>query len=386
MNPNINPHVKEIQISGIRQFFNRVQEYPEAMQLTLGQPDFPTPKHIKTAAKTALDKDKTTYTANAGTIELRKAASEWIQNKYELAYHPFSEIIVTAGASQAIDVAMRTILEPGDEVIVPAPVYPAYAPIIKQCGGIIKYADTRKSDFKLTPELIREHISPATKAIMIPYPSNPTGVVLSADEMQALYLELREKNIFIVADEIYSELCFDDAHRTIASYPGMKEKTILINGLSKSHSMTGWRIGFLFADASITQHLLKVHQYNISCASSISQEGALAALVEGQNDPEEMRETYQKRRNWMLSKLQEINIPVVKPGGAFYLFPDIRASGLSSFDFALQLLETEKLAVVPGDAFSEYGEGYIRISYAYSMEQLEESMERLERFWKRIIS
>lgn len=384
MSPKLNPRVTELEISGIRQFFNRVQHYPEALQLTLGQPDFPTPEHIKAAAKNALDLNKTTYTANAGTFELRKAVSSWIYSKYSLVYEPDNEIIITSGASQAIDVTMRTILEPGDEVIVPAPVYPAYAPIIKQCGGIVRYADTRGSNFKLTPDLIKEHLSEKTKAIMIPYPSNPTGVVLTSAEMNELYTELKDREIFIVADEIYSELCFDDYHRSIASYPNMKEKTIVINGLSKSHSMTGWRIGFLLADANITKHLLKVHQYNVSCASSISQAGALAAVTDGWNDAENMRNTYKERRKWMLDRINQMNIPVVNPGGAFYLFPDISKSGLSSFDFALRLLEEEKLAVVPGDAFSKYGEGYIRISYAYSLEQLKESMLRLERFWLKI--
>lgn len=386
MENKLNSRVTDLQISGIRQFFNRVQQYPDAVQLTLGQPDFATPEHIKMAAKAAIDNNQTTYTANAGTLELRQAVSNWAFSRYKMDYDPDTEIIVTTGASQAIDVAMRTILEPGDEVIIPAPVYPAYAPIVKQCGGIVVYADTTETEFKLTPEHLNELISARTKAVMLPYPSNPTGAVLSAEELKLIHNVLVDKDIFVIADEIYSELCFDAPHQSIAVLPKMKSKSIVINGLSKSHSMTGWRIGFLFADASITRHLLKVHQYNVSCASSISQAGALAAVDKGLSDPIEMKDVYKLRRDWVLQKLQKMNIPVVEPGGAFYLFPNIQLTGMTSFDFAVQLLEEEKLAVVPGEAFSPLGEGFIRISYAYSMEELEESMIRLERFWNRYVN
>lgn len=383
MEQKLNRNVTELEISGIRQFFNRVKQYPDAVQLTLGQPDFPTPAHIKEAAVAALANDETTYTANAGTMELREAVSSWAHARYNLEYSPDSEIIVTAGASQAIDVTMRTILEPGDEVIIPAPVYPAYAPIIKQCGGIVVYADTTDTEFKLTPEHLDKLITSKTKAVMLPYPSNPTGAVLTNLELRLLHEVLVTKEVFIVTDEIYSELCFDGPHETIAVMPEMKSKTIIINGLSKSHSMTGWRIGFLFADASICRHLLKVHQYNISCASSISQAGAVAAVRDGITDPVIMKDIYKERRDWMVQKLQELDIPVSNPGGAFYLFPDISETGLSSFNFAVKLLEEEKLAVVPGDAFSDLGQGYIRLSYAYSQNELEEAVERLGNFWRK---
>ncbi|WP_147802154.1 aminotransferase A [Alkalicoccus halolimnae] len=384
MNQKLNQQVTNLEISGIRQFFNRVQQYPEAVQLTLGQPDFPTPEHIKTAAAEAIVNNETTYTANAGTIELRKAASAWAEKRYNLTYMADSEIIVTVGASQAIDVTMRTILEPGDEVIVPAPAYPAYEPIIKQCGAEVIFVDTRKSGFKLTKEQLLKHITKKTKAVMLPYPSNPTGVVLSEYELRELHSVLEQEEVFVVADEIYSELRYNGKHESIASLPNMKEKTIVINGLSKSHSMTGWRIGFLFAHESVARHLLKVHQYNVSCASSISQAAALAALTSGLTDPVNMRTIYNRRRVWLVKQLQDASIPAVVPEGAFYIFPDISKSGLSSYEFSLKLLSEEKLAVVPGNAFSSFGEGYIRLSYAYSMSELEEAVKRLIRFWRKI--
>ncbi|MDQ0255186.1 aminotransferase [Evansella vedderi] len=380
----LNTHVKNIQISGIRQFFNRVASVPDAVQLTLGQPDFHTPEHIKTAAISAIQDNKTNYTANAGEKALLKAASSFLKKKYNLTYDPDSEIITTIGASQGIDVTFRTILEPGTEVILPGPVYPAYAPIITLCGGTPVFVDTRSTNFIITKEQIEKHKTEKTRAVILPYPSNPTGAVLTYDQGKELAEYLREQDLFVVSDEIYSELHYDQDHISIAQFPGMKEKTIVINGVSKSHSMTGWRIGFIFAPAYIQKHMLKVHQYNVSCATSISQHAAIEALTVGMDDPEEMKGEYRERRDYMLQRLGEMGIPTVKPAGAFYVFPSIQESGLSSFDFAVKLLEEEKLAVVPGDAFSSYGEGYIRLSYAYSMKQLQEALDRLEAFWKKI--
>lgn len=384
MESRMNPKVKDIQLSGIRQFFNRVQAYPKAVQLTLGQPDFDTPEHVKQAAKQAIDENHTRYTANAGLVELRKYASEFVQNKYQLQYDPMDEVIVTVGASQAIDVTMRAILEPGDEVLIPAPVYPAYEPIIRLCGGTPVLIDTRETGFIVTVEQIKSQQTSNTKALILPYPSNPTGAVLTEEQRTELAAYLKNEDIFIVADEIYSELTYASPHQSIATFPGMRERTIVINGLSKSHSMTGWRIGFIFAPKEICKHLIKVHQYNVSCASSVSQYAALEALKNGQEDPLYMKEQYEKRRNFMMARLAEIGLPTVMPTGAFYAFPSIAESGLSSFDFAVKLLEEEELAVVPGDAFSYLGEGYVRLSYAYSLEELEEALLRLEKFWKRI--
>ncbi|QKS71169.1 aminotransferase A [Paenalkalicoccus suaedae] len=386
MEHRINPAAASLKISGIRQFFQRVQQYPNAVQLTLGQPDFPTPDHIKDAAKRAIDQNKTTYTPNAGIMELREAISHHAQDKYSLEYRADSEIIVTVGASQAIDVALRTILEQGDEVILPGPVYPAYEPIIRLCGGKPVYVDTTMTGFKLTVEAIESTITSKTKAVFLPYPSNPTGVVLSEEELTQLAHYLKQKDLFILSDEIYSELCYTSNHKSIATFPGMREKTIVINGLSKSHSMTGWRIGYLMAPEEIAKHMLKVHQYNVSCASSISQYAALEAIKHGAEDPLTMKSEYNERRRFVMKRLHEIGMSVEEPFGAFYVFPSIKESELSSFDFAVKLLEEEELAVVPGDAFSPLGEGFIRLSYAYSMSELHEAMERMERFWKRILT
>ncbi|TMW73494.1 aminotransferase A [Alteribacter natronophilus] len=384
MEHKLNSRVKDIQISGIRQFFNRVSDYPDAVQLTLGQPDFHTPDHIKEAAKRAIDQNATRYTKNPGEDALVEAASSFMKKKYRLAYDPHSEVITTTGASQAIDTAMRTILEEGDEVILPGPVYPAYEPIIRLAGALPVYVDTRGTGFKLTAAALEGALTERTKAVIVPYPSNPTGVVMTEEELADIAAVLSKRDIFTISDEIYSELTFGSGHTSIAAMQGMKEKTIVINGVSKSHSMTGWRIGFIFAPAEIRAHMLKVHQYNVSCASSVSQRAALEALTAGERDAEPMREEYKKRRDYMFNRLEQMGMPAEKPDGAFYMFPSISKSGLASFEFCLQLLEEAKLAVVPGNAFSSYGEGYIRLSFAYSMENLEEALDRLEMFWTRV--
>lgn len=376
----INSEVKNIQISGIRQFFNKVAQVPDAIQLTIGQPDFPTPDHIKEAGKKAIDENRTSYTKNAGLDKLCWAATEFLKTKYQLVYDPKTEVITTIGASQAIDISLRTILEKGVEVILPGPVYPAYEPIIKICGAIPIYIDTRETNFKLTAAQITASITDKTRCVILPYPSNPTGTILTEAELAAIAQVLKDKDIFIVTDEIYSELVYGQGHRSIASFPGMKEKTIVINGLSKSHSMTGWRIGFVFAPENISKHILKVHQYNVSCASSISQHAAYLALTEGINDAELMRVEYQQRRDYVYERLVLMGMDVVKPEGAFYLFPSIEKFGMSANKFATRLLQEGKVACVPGTAFSSYGEGYLRLSYAYSREILEEGCNRLEKF------
>lgn len=376
----LNKRVQEIQISGIRKFSNKVAQYPDAISLTIGQPDFPTPEHIKEAGKQAIDANKTTYTQNAGLIELRRAASQFLEQQYGLSYDPETEVITTNGASEAIDIAFRTILEEGSEVILPGPIYPGYEPLIKLSGAVPVYVDTRKSDFKVSAEMIDKHITEKTRCIILPYPSNPTGVVLDEESIQEIAALLQDKEIFVLSDEIYSELLYGGKHQSIAAIPGLRDKTIVINGLSKSHSMTGWRIGFTFAPAYITQQMLKVHQYNVTCASTISQYAAVEALTNGIHDADAMKEDYKVRREYVYDRLAAMGLEVVKPEGAFYIFPSIEKYGLDSFDFATQLLEKEKLAVVPGSAFSEYGEGFVRLSYAYSMEVLKEGLDRLERF------
>lgn len=376
----LNQKVRDIQISGIRKFAQRVSEYPHAISLTIGQPDFPTPEHIRIAGCTAITNQQTTYTQNAGLLALRQAASQFVQSKYHMTYAADDEILVTVGVSHAIDITLRTILNPGDEVILPAPVYPGYEPIIRMCQAIPVYVDTRETEFVLTARALRAAMTERTKAVILPYPSNPTGTVMTADQFADLADVLRSEDIFVVSDEIYSELVYTGRHHSIATFPGMREKTIVINGLSKSHSMTGWRIGFTFAPAELTQHLLKVLQYSATCASSISQAAAIEALTQGADDALEMRIAYRDRRDFLLARLHEMGLDVATPEGAFYVFPSIQRLGCSSLEFATQLLARGGVAGVPGDAFSAYGEGYIRFSYAYAMPVLEEAMERMRVF------
>lgn len=380
MENRVNGSVRSIQISGIRRFFNKVKDYPGAVSLTIGQPDFPTPQHVKNAGKAAIDHNHTAYTANAGLFELRQAIADYVAEKYDLHYDPETEIITTVGASEAIDLTFRTILEPGDEVILPGPAYPGYAAPITLAGGVPVYVDTRDTDFKMTAPQIAEHLTERTKAVVIPYPSNPTGCVLTKNEVEAIAGLLRDKSVFAVSDEIYSELIYGQKHVSIAACPGMKDKTLVINGLSKSHAMTGWRMGYVLADLPIADQLIKIHQYGISCITSITQYAAIEALTTGKNDAEPMRQEYKKRLDYVIDRLENMGIDVVRPSGAFYVFPSIKKFGLTSEEFALKLLDQERLAAVPGSAFSSYGEGYLRLSYAYSMDVLKEGLDRLERF------
>ena len=378
----INQRVKTIEISGIRKFFNMVAHMEDLISFTIGQPDFPTPEHVKNAGIAAIDNDFTSYTHNAGTIELRKAACDFVAKKYGLDYVPESEVIVTMGASEAIDIAFRTILAEGLEVILPGPIYPGYEPIIQMMGAVPVHVDIRENQFRFTLEMIKPYITDKTRCIVLPYPSNPTGVSLSKEELKEIADFLKDKDIFILADEIYSELTFDQKHVSIASF--LKEKTIVINGLSKSHSMTGWRIGFLFAPENITNHILKVHQYNVSCANSIAQKAAYEALTAGFDDALTMKKEYIKRREYVYNRLTSMGFYVVKPDGAFYFFVKIPKSiPLNSFDFALKLVNETKVAVVPGSAFSNYGEGYFRLSFACSMETLEIGLNRMEHYIKK---
>ncbi len=380
----INPNVRDIEISGIRKFFNLVAKYEDVISLTIGQPDFPTPTHVKDAGKEAIESNRTVYTPNAGILELRNAAADFVGKKYSLSYDPESEIIVSVGASQGIDIAFRTILVPETEVILPGPVYPGYEPLIKLCGATPIHIDTRETGFQLTAELIEKSLSERTRCIILPYPSNPTGAALPEKELEKIAALLKDKDVFILSDEIYSELVFEDKHRSIANLPGMREKTIVINGVSKSHSMTGWRIGLVFGPEYVMKQMLKVHQYNVSCASSVSQYAALEALTVGIDDAKEMKVQYKARMEYVYGRLLEMGLDVVKPNGAFYLFPSIEKYKIKSFDFALKLVEEAGVAVVPGSAFSELGEGYVRLSYAYDMATLQKAMDRLEDFLRKL--
>ncbi|WP_462406438.1 aminotransferase A [Gracilibacillus sp. Marseille-QA3620] len=374
----INPKVKQIEISGIRKFYNLVSEIDGVLSFTIGLPDFPTPLHIKEQAIEAIENDMTTYTHNAGMLTLREAAAAFMSEKYSLAYNPNNEIIVTVGASQAIDIAFRTILKEGDEVILPGPVYPGYEPLIKLAGAVPVYADTTGTSFKMTKDVIAPLLTEKTKCVVLPYPSNPTGVSLTKEELTEIADLLRGRNTFVLADEIYSELTLDRKHISIGTI--LREQTIIINGVSKSHAMTGWRIGFLMAPESIAKHMLKVHQYNVSCASSISQMAALEAMKNGKNDAVMMKEEYRNRRDYVYGRLEKMGLRTVMPDGAFYFFVEIPDGFSTSLDFALELVRKKKVAVVPGSAFSEYGEGYFRFSYAVSMESLIIGLDRLELF------
>lgn len=374
----INPRVQQIEPSGIRKISNQLINYPDAINLTIGQPDFPTPERIKQAAHKAIDDNKTTYSHNAGLLELRQVVSTFFTNKYSFTYNPQTEIIITTGASQAMDTVFRTILEPGDEVIVPAPIYTGYEPLITLAGATPIYIDTTTTNFIPDPTQLEKLITPKTKAIVFNYPSNPTGVTIPRETMDELAATLSKQDIFIISDEIYSENSYQGEHRSFAEYPELKDKLFLIHGLSKSHSMTGWRIGFLLAAEKWMQQAVKVHAYNTICAGVPSQHAAICALTECQDTPAAMNPDYILRRDYIYTRLSNMGLPTVKPGGAFYIFPSIKEFNLTSEQFAHTLLDEARIAVVPGTAFTPFGEGHIRISYAYAFDQLEIAMDRLE--------
>jgi aminotransferase len=380
----INEKVQKIQISKIRAFSTMAAEYNDVVSLTIGQPDFHTPLHVKAAGQLAIEENRTTYPPTAGYLDLRKAACDFVARKYDQHYDPENETLVTNGATEAIYIALRTILDENSEVILPAPIYSGYEPVVHLCGAAPVYVDTRKTDFKMTASALQAAITSKTRCVILASPMNPTGVTMSEQEVRAIRDVLVDKDIFVVSDEIYSELLYDGKHASIALMNGMRDKTIVINGLSKSHAMTGWRVGFTFAPAWITEQMIKVNQYAITAVSSISQYAAIEALTNGFDDSVPMRDEYQRRRDYVYSRLQAMKLDVVKPGGAFYFFPSIAKYGKTSLQFALDLLKDARVAVVPGDAFSDFGEGYIRLSYAYSMDKLQAGLDRLEDYLRKI--
>ena len=378
----LNPRAEALPISGIRQFFNQLTDYPDAINLTIGQPDFPTPEAVKQAGKDAITNNLTGYSHNAGLIELRSEAASFFKDRYGLSYDPQTEIVVTNGATEALDAVFRTILAPGDEVVIPAPCYTGYSPIVEMNGGVPVLLDTSDTGLVPTATKLKALITDKTKAVLFNFPSNPTGVTLSKEQMDPLVEELALHDIFVVTDEIYSENTFEGEHTSFASYAAIKERTFLVQGLSKSHSMTGWRMGFLLGPEQFMKHALKVHMYNAVCASLPSQYAAIEALKNNRDVPEEMNRAYKERRDFVYGKLLEMGLDVVKPKGAFYIFPSIEKYGMGSFDFATRLLKEGGVAAVPGSAFTPYGEGFLRISYAYSMPTLERAMERLAAWLK----
>ncbi|MBY0096924.1 aminotransferase [Mesobacillus maritimus] len=380
-NAYLSKTVNELKPSGIRRFFDLASGMEGVISLGVGEPDFVTPWTVREAAILSLEQGYTSYTANAGLLELRQEIAAYMAREFQVAYQPDSEIIVTVGASQAIDIAFRSILDPGDEVIVVEPCFVSYSPLVSLAGGTPVHVQAEtEQEFKISPKKLESAITSKTKAIMICSPNNPTGTMLNKEELQKIAEIAERYDLLVISDEIYAELVYDEVYTSMAAINGMKERTILISGFSKGFAMTGWRLGFVCAPKEITAAMLKVHQYGIMCAPIMAQYAGLEAMRNGQDEVEEMRKSYRRRRNYMVSSLNELGLSCHSPGGAFYVFPSIQTTGLTSDQFAEQLLMEEKVAVVPGSVFGESGEGYIRCSYATSIEQLQEAIKRIRRF------
>ena len=379
--------VQEIKPSGIRKFFDIVTEMndPEVISLGVGEPDFDTPWHIRDEGIYSLEKGRTFYTSNAGLMELKEEIAAYLTRKCYVNYDPKHEIMITVGGSEAIDIAMRAMLDPGDEVIIPQPSYVSYLPCVVLADGIpVPLPLQEKDQFKLTPELLEAAITPRTKLLVLPFPNNPTGSIMTAEDLNPIVDLVIKHDLFVISDEIYSALTYSGEHVTIASFPGMKERTVLINGFSKAYAMTGWRLGYACAPQLILDQMLKIHQFAIMCAPTTSQYAAVEALRNGDEDVEMMREAYNQRRRFLVHTFNKMGLKCFEPFGAFYVFPSIKSLGMSSDEFAVKLLEAEKVAVVPGTAFGDSGEGFLRISYAYSLEELKEATSRIERFVKKL--
>ncbi|KGR89498.1 aromatic amino acid aminotransferase [Ureibacillus massiliensis 4400831 = CIP 108448 = CCUG 49529] len=377
----ISKMVTDLKPSGIRRFFDLAAGMEGVISLGVGEPDFVTPWNIREAAINSLERGFTAYTPNAGLLELREEISYYMNSQFDVNYSPTDEIIVTVGASSAIDLAMRTILDPGDEVIVVEPCFVSYVPMVELAGGVaVQVQALKENDFKILPNQLEQVISSKTKAIMLCSPNNPTGTMLNKQELEAIAKIAIQHDLLIIADEIYAELSYDEDYTSMAAIEGMRERTILVNGFSKGFAMTGWRLGFVCAPIEISSAMLKVHQYALMCASTMSQYAAIEALKNGRPEVEEMVKSYRRRRNYIVQSFNEIGLECHIPGGAFYAFPSIKSTGLTSQQFAEQLLMKENVAVVPGDVFGESGEGHIRCSYASSLEELQEAVNRIKRF------
>ena len=378
--------ITTIKPSGIRKFFDLVSEMKDAISLGVGEPDFDTPWRIREEGIYTLEKGKTYYTSNSGLMDLRIEISRYLERRFGLNYDAEKEIIVTVGGSEGIDLAFRAMLNPGDEVIIPEPCYVSYVPCVTLADGVPVTVNLKEeNDFKLTKEQLLSAITPRTKILVLAFPNNPTGAVMTKEELEEIAEVVKEKDIFVVSDEIYAELSYGNTrHCSIASIDGMKERTIVINGFSKAHAMTGWRLGYACGPEVIIKQMLKIHQFAIMCAPTNSQYAAVEALRECDDAVEEMRNEYDRRRRFMLSKLRGMGLKVFEPCGAFYIFPNIAEFGLTSDEFATRFLTEEKVAVVPGTAFGDCGEGFLRMSYASSLSNLKTAMERLEKFIDRL--
>ncbi|MCI7349148.1 MAG: aminotransferase class I/II-fold pyridoxal phosphate-dependent enzyme [Ruminococcus sp.] len=368
--------------SGIRKFFDVAAMMEGVISLGVGEPDFQTPWAIRKAAITTLEKGKTVYTANPGLIELRTEVANYLNRTQGITYDPAHEIIITVGGSEAIDLGIRSLIDPGDEVLVVEPSFVCYAPIVELTGGVVVPIETKVEDkFKLTAKALREKITDKTKLLILPFPNNPTGGVMTKSDLEEIAEVLRDTNIIVLSDEIYAELTYTgEPHCSIASLPGMQERTLLVNGFSKAYAMTGWRMGYLAGPAPLVSQMLKVHQYAIMCSPTVSQYAAVEALRSCDDEVKKMTNEYNIRRRWLVNALNEIGLECFEPEGAFYVFPSIKSTGLSSEEFCERLLYEHKVAVVPGNAFGESGEGFIRISYAYSLKHLQEAVKRIKEF------
>lgn len=377
--------VVEIKPSGIRKFFDVVSEMPDAISLGVGEPDFDTPWRIREEGIYSLERGRTFYTSNAGLKELKVEISRYLERKIDVAYDPDKEVIVTVGGSEGIDLAFRAMLDPGDEVLIPQPSYVSYLPCAVLADGVpVVIPLQQKNEFKLTREELEAAITPRTKILVLPFPNNPTGAVMSREDLEPVAEVVKEHDLFVLSDEIYSELTYKDDHVSIAALPGMRERTLVINGFSKGFAMTGWRLGYICAPEEIAKQMLKIHQYAIMCAPTNSQYAAIEGLRHCEGEVQEMRASYNQRRRYLMHEMKRMHLDCFEPFGAFYVFPNIQEFGMSSEEFATRLLEEEKVAVVPGSAFGDSGEGYIRISYAYSLDDLKEAVGRVGSFVDRM--
>lgn len=377
--------VVDIKPSGIRKFFDIVSEMGDAISLGVGEPDFDTPWHIRDEGIYSLEKGRTFYTSNAGLKELKIEISNYLKRRLNLTYDYNEEVIVTVGGSEAIDIGLRAMVNPGEEVLIPQPSYVSYEPCAILAGAAPVIIELKnENQFRLTPQELLDAITDKTKVLILPFPNNPTGATMSKEDLEAIAKVIIEKDIFVISDEIYSELSYNEKHVSIASIPGMKERTIVINGFSKSYAMTGWRLGYACGPEAIIEQMLKIHQFAIMCAPTTSQYAAVDALKNGDDDVAQMRDAYNQRRRYLIHAFKEMNLECFEPYGAFYVFPSIREFNMTSEEFATRFLEEEKVAVVPGTAFGDCGEGFLRISYAYSLDNLKIAIERLKNFVERL--
>ncbi len=373
--------VQTVKPSGIRRFFDYAADMPNAISLGVGEPDFVTPEHIREAGIKSLQEGKTAYTSNAGLKECKVAIAEYLKRRFDIEYDPNKEIIMTVGGSEGIDLAMRAMLDPGDEVLIPQPSYVSYEPCCVLAGGTPVIINLKEeNEFRLTAEELEAAITPKTKLLVLPFPNNPTGAVMEKKDLDAIVPVILKHDLFVLSDEIYAELTYGREHVSVLNYEGMKERTVLVNGFSKSHAMTGWRLGYLCAPELIMQQMVKIHQFCIMCAPTTAQYAGVDAAANSDADVAYMREKYNERREYLMKRFREMGIQCFEPYGAFYVFPSIKQFGLTSEEFAMRFLREEEVAVVPGTAFGDSGEGFLRISYAYSIEKLEKAMDKMEGF------